>query len=110
MSDGDGRSRDGTGPGTPAGRGRLELNLEAETAKGHYANATVVTRGRHEVVLDFVAALPHHRPQVVARVVLPPAQAEALARTLRRTLDAAAPARSGATPPGSGADPDSDPN
>jgi hypothetical protein len=37
--------------------------------------------------LDFVAALPHHKPQVVSRVVLPRSQAEALAKTLQRTLE-----------------------
>lgn len=67
-------------------RRRVELNLDAETAKGRYANATVVSQGQHEVVLDFVAALPHHKPQVVARVVLPRAQAQALVKTLERTL------------------------
>lgn len=67
-------------------RRRVELNLDAETAKGRYANATVVSQGQHEVVLDFVAALPHHKPQVVSRVVLPRAQAQALAKTLERTL------------------------
>jgi hypothetical protein len=67
-------------------RRRVELNLDAETAKGRYANATVVSQGQHEVVLDFVAALPHHKPQVVARVVLPRAQAQALSKTLERTL------------------------
>lgn len=71
-------------------RKKFELKLDPETAGGRYANATVVTHGRHEVVLDFVSALPHHRPQVVSRVILPRAQAEALARTLRRTLDASA--------------------
>ncbi len=95
---------DGT-QGTSA-RPRVELNLDADTARGRYANATVVTRGRHEVVLDFVAALPHHRPQVVSRVVLPRAQADALAQTLRRTLDAeTATPRTPATPRG-----DDDPN
>jgi hypothetical protein len=96
---------DGGAPGTPA-RPRVELNLDTETARGRYANATVVTRGRHEVVLDFIAALPHHRPQVVSRVVLPRAQAEALATTLRRTLDAdAATPRTPGAPRG-----DDDPN
>jgi hypothetical protein len=69
-------------------RRRVELNLDADTAKGRYANATVVSQGQHEVVLDFVAALPHHKPQVVARVVLPRAQAQALTKTLERTLAA----------------------
>lgn len=98
-------------PTGPPDRPRVELNLDAETARGRYANATVVTHGRHEVVLDFVAALPHHRPQVVSRVVLPRAQAEALARTLRRTLDATPPG--GRTPGTPGAPPsrgDDDPN
>lgn len=86
---------------------KLQLKLDADTARGRYANATVVTHGRHEVVLDFVSALPHHGAQVVSRIVLPRGQAEALARTLRRTLDA--------TPPGGPADgmprrEDDDPN
>ncbi len=88
-------------------RPRVELNLDAETARGRYANATVVTHGRHEVVLDFVAALPHHKPQVVSRVVLPRAQADALARTLRRTLDASASSGTGVAP---GSRSDEDPN
>lgn len=89
------------------GRRRVELKLDVETAKGRYANATVVTQGRHEVVLDFIAALPHHRPQVVARVVLPRAQAQALAATLQRTL-ASPPPAAGAAPVDR--DPDDDPN
>lgn len=88
-------------------RPRVELNLDADTARGRYANATVVTHGRHEVVLDFVAALPHHKPQVVSRVVLPRAQADALARTLRRTLDASASSGTGIAPGARGED---DPN
>jgi len=68
-------------------RKKLELNLDAETARGKYANLAVVSHGRDEVILDFVAALPHHKPQVVSRIVLQRHQAEALARTLRRTLD-----------------------
>lgn len=88
-------------------RPRVELNLDADTARGRYANATVVTHGRHEVVLDFVAALPHHKPQVVSRVVLPRAQADALARTLRRTLDASSQGGAGVAP---GARSDEDPN
>ncbi len=66
---------------------KLELNLDAETARGRYANLTVVSHGREEVVLDFVANLPHHKPQVVSRIVLQIHQAEALAKTLRATLD-----------------------
>lgn len=88
-------------------RSRVELNLDAETARGRYANATVVTHGRHEVVLDFVAALPHHKPQVVSRVILPRAQADALARTLRRTLDTSASSGTGVAPGQRGED---DPN
>ena len=101
----------GDGPVDPAagGRRKVELNLDADTARGAYANATVVTHGRHEVVLDFVAALPHHRPQVVSRVVLPRAQAEALARTLRRTLDAT-PVRGSAGGRRPGAASDDEPN
>jgi hypothetical protein len=79
------------------GRRKVELNLDADTAKGRYANATVVSQGQHEVVLDFVAALPHHKPQVVARVVLPRAQAQALARTLERTLASGEQGRAGAS-------------
>lgn len=66
---------------------RLELDLPRETARGVYANGTVVSHGTNEMVLDFVAALPHHKPQVVSRVILPPAQARALLRTLRHNLE-----------------------
>ena len=77
-------------------RPKLELKLASDVAQGRYANGTVVTRGRHEVVLDFVAALPNHPAQIISRVVLPTEQARALLTTLQRTLDAPAPA---ATPP-----------
>ncbi len=70
-------------------RRKIDLSIDPAVAKGTYANATVVSHGRHEVVLDFVAALPHHKPQVVSRVVLPTQQAHALARTLTRTLERA---------------------
>lgn len=79
MSDGD----------RPKGRERpkLDLQIDRETARGSYANATVVTNGPSEIVLDFVAALPHQKPQVVSRVVLPARQAKALARTLARNVE-----------------------
>ncbi len=77
-------------------RPKLELKLASDVAQGRYANGTVVTRGRHEVVLDFVAALPNHPAQIISRVVLPTEQARALLTTLQRTLDAPAPA--GAAP------------
>lgn len=69
------------------GQKRLELDLPRDTARGAYANGTVVSHGANEIVLDFVAALPHHKPQVVSRVVLPPAQARALLRTLKHNLE-----------------------
>lgn len=72
-------------------RPKLELKLASDVAQGRYANATVVTRGRHEVVLDFVAALPNHPAQIISRIVLPTEQARALLTTLGRTLDAPAP-------------------
>lgn len=83
---------------------KVNMRIESSVARGTYANATVVTKGRHEVVLDFVAALPHHAPQIVSRVVLSHAQAEALAGTLRRTMDAPL------GPSGAVRGPDHDPN
>lgn len=68
-------------------RGKLDLQVDRETAQGRYANATVVSNGANEIILDFVAALPHHKAQVVSRIVLPPRQAKALARTLARNVE-----------------------
>lgn len=68
-------------------RTKLDLQMDRETGRGLYANATVVSNGPNEIVLDFVAALPHQKPQVVSRVVLPPRQAKALVRTLARNLE-----------------------
>lgn len=67
-------------------RPKLDVQMDPEIGRGRYANATVVSHGPAEIVLDFVAALPHQKPQVVSRVVLPPRQAKALARTLVRNL------------------------
>lgn len=67
-------------------RRKLDLQMDPDVGRGRYANATVVSHGPSEVVLDFVAALPHQKAQVVARVVMPPRQAKALARTLARNL------------------------
>lgn len=106
MSD-DGR-RDAP-PTADAAQRKMRLDLDADTAKGRYANGAVVSHGRHEVVLDFVAALPHHRPQVVSRIVLPRAQAEALARSLQRTLATADGAAAGRAPRAD-VDGDDDPN
>lgn len=78
-------------------RRKLDLQLDPEIGRGRYANATVVSHGPSEIVLDFVAALPHQKAQVVSRVVLPPRQAKALARTLARNL-ARWEARHGALP------------
>lgn len=68
-------------------RPKLDLQLAPEIARGAYANATVVSHGPAEIVLDFVAALPHGKPQVISRIVLPPRQAKALARTLATNLE-----------------------
>lgn len=68
-------------------RPKLDLQMDPEIGRGRYANATVVSHGAGEIVLDFVAALPHQKAQVVSRVVLPPRQAKALVRTLARNLE-----------------------
>ena len=68
-------------------RPKLDLQMDRETGRGVYANATVVSNGPNEIVLDFVAALPHQKAQVVSRIVLPPRQAKALARTLTRNVE-----------------------
>lgn len=83
MSDGD----DGGNTGGAPRRPKLDLQIDRETGRGVYANATVVTNGPTEIVLDFIAALPHQKAQVVSRVVLPARQAKALARSLARNVD-----------------------
>ncbi len=64
----------------------LKLEIDKETAKGHYANMAVIAHTKDEVILDFALAYPGQLPQVNSRIVTSPAHAKALLRSLEDNL------------------------
>ncbi len=65
-------------PGTQ----QLKLEIDADTAKGRFANAAVVTHTDDAFILDFAFAYPRQPVRVLSRVITSPQHAKALLRTL----------------------------
>jgi len=61
---------------------QLKLEIDAETAKGRFANAAVVTHTDDAFILDFALAYPRQPVRVLSRVITSPQHAKALLRTL----------------------------
>ncbi len=61
---------------------QLKLEIDAETAKGRFANAAVVTHTDDAFILDFAFAYPRQPVRVLSRVITSPQHAKALLRTL----------------------------
>jgi hypothetical protein len=60
----------------------VKLEIDAETAKGRFVNAAVVTHTEDAFFIDFALAYPRQPVRVLSRVVMTPQHAKALLRTL----------------------------
>jgi hypothetical protein len=60
----------------------LKVEIDADTAKGRFANAAVVTHTDDAFFLDFALAYPRQPVRVLSRVITSPQHAKALLRTL----------------------------
>lgn len=64
-------------------RQMLQLDMDAQTALGKYANFSVVAHTHGEFVIDFAGYLPGiQKPRVVSRIILNPKSAKGLANAL----------------------------
>jgi len=62
--------------------GELRLDIDKDTAKGHYSNLAVFSHTPSEFFLDFALVQPQGMAQVVARIITSPQHAKALVRSL----------------------------
>ncbi len=67
--------------------GGIDIELDAEVARGEYANLAIISHSPTEFVLDFAAALPGMpKPRVVSRVILTPEHAKRLLYSLQENI------------------------
>ncbi|WP_321478609.1 DUF3467 domain-containing protein [uncultured Bacteroides sp.] len=66
---------------------QLQIELDAETAQGKYANLALITHSSSEFVLDFACVMPGvSKAHVQSRVVMAPEHAKRLFRALHENL------------------------
>jgi len=67
---------------------QISIDLSPEAADGTYANLCIVANNPSEFVLDFARLLPGvPKAKVHARIILTPAAAKGLQRTLSQNLE-----------------------
>lgn len=69
----------------------LRVDLDRDTAKGHYANFAIVSHRAGEFYLDFAALQPSGEPNVtvalvVSRIITSPGHAKAFLRSLAENI------------------------
>lgn len=66
---------------------RLEIELDAETAQGQYANLVVITHSTSEFILDFAEMLPGMpKAKVKSRIIMTPEHAKRLLLSLQENI------------------------
>jgi hypothetical protein len=67
---------------------QITIELTPEAADGVFANLTIITHSPSEFILDFARLLPGvPKAKVHARVILTPASAKMLARSLAENIE-----------------------
>lgn len=62
---------------------RIDIEIDAETAQGKYANLAIISHSHSEFVLDFASLLPGlPKAKVRSRIILTPEHAKRLLRSL----------------------------
>jgi hypothetical protein len=75
-------SHDPERPDAPGAPRPVKIEIDAETAKGRFVNAAVVTHTEDAFFVDFALAYPRQPVRVLSRVIMSPQHAKALLRTL----------------------------
>jgi hypothetical protein len=72
----------------PPQKQQISIDLPPEAAEGVYANVSIIAHNASEFVLDFARLLPGlAKAKVHARIVLTPAAAKGLHRSLGQNLE-----------------------
>ncbi len=68
-------------------QGGLDIELDAETAQGHYSNLAIISHSATEFIVDFAAILPGlPKPKVRSRILLTPEHAKRLLLSLQENV------------------------
>ncbi len=66
----------------------MKIEVRPEIAKGTYSNLAIISHSNSEFIVDFAANLPGQPgPQVVSRIVMPPAPAKRRLRALQDNVN-----------------------
>ncbi|MBI4723412.1 MAG: DUF3467 domain-containing protein [Candidatus Stahlbacteria bacterium] len=69
-------------------KGQINVELPEETGQGIYSNFVIVSHSPSEFVVDFTRILPGlKKAKVYSRIVLAPAHAKLLMRTLKDNIE-----------------------
>lgn len=67
--------------------GGIDIELDAQIAKGHYANIAIISHSANEFIVDFAAMLPGlPKPTVCSRIILTPEHAKRLMLSLQENV------------------------
>lgn len=67
--------------------GGIDIDLDAEVAKGQYANLAIISHSPNEFIVDFAAVLPGLRkPTVCSRIILTPEHAKRVMLSLQENI------------------------
>jgi hypothetical protein len=64
----------------------IPLDLDRQTALGHYSNLALISHTPYEFVIDFALITPQGNALVGARIILSPPHAKAFAQSLLENL------------------------
>lgn len=65
----------------------LDVELDAQTAQGHYSNLAIISHSSSEFIIDFATVLPGvEKARVKSRIILTPEHAKRLLRSLQENI------------------------
>lgn len=65
----------------------LDVEIDPETAEGHYSNLAIISHSTSEFILDFATILPGvEKAHVKSRIILTPEHAKRLLRSLQENI------------------------
>lgn len=67
--------------------GGIDIDIDAKTALGQYANLAIISHSKNEFIVDFAAMLPGMpKPAVCSRILLTPEHAKRLMLSLQENV------------------------
>ena len=67
--------------------GGIDLELDEQTAQGHYSNLVIISHSSSEFILDFAAVLPGiPKNKIKSRIILTPEHAKRLLMSLQENI------------------------